>query len=186
MKSIRAKFAAVVVAAAALSVAPAAGAFAATYPPTTPTPTPTPVVVNAPQTIAPGGSGTFTFDDFDPGEQVTFTLTGENAQGATLAVVKTVVNSKSLVKTADASGAAAVTVTLPSNASGSYTLAAVGASSGSAPSVTFSVAGGSGLPATGIDAASMTGVWIGGGALLAAGIAVTSVAVIRRRQAEQV
>jgi hypothetical protein len=31
----------------------------------------------------------------------------------------------------------------------------------------------------------MTGVWIGGGALLAAGIAVTSVAVIRRRQAEQ-
>jgi hypothetical protein len=177
MKNLRTKLAAVVITAAAFTAAPIA-AFADGYPPAS--------VVSGPATVTAGGTATFTFGGFDPNEQVTFTLTGENAAGATLAVVKAAVNSKSITKTASAQGTASVTVTLPANASGTYTLTADSASTDPA-STTFTVAGsgGSGLPATGIDAASMTGVWIGGGALLAAGIAVTSVAVIRRRQAEQ-
>lgn len=176
MKNLRTKFAAVVIAAAAIVAAPAA-ASAAGYPDAT--------VVSGPATVVPGQPATFVFGGFEPGEPVTFTLTGENASGATLATVRAAAaDIKTLVKNAAADGTATVTVTLPSNASGTYRLTADAASTDPA-STTFSVAAAGGLPATGIDAASMTSVWIGGGALLAAGIAVTSVAMIRRRQAQE-
>ncbi|MFJ6651261.1 hypothetical protein ACIQLJ_00525 [Microbacterium sp. NPDC091313] len=184
MNKLRAKFAAVVIAAAALTAFPAAAAFAdSQYPPAT---GPTgPVTPGVPFEVGFGG--------FAPGVGVTLTLSGENASGANLALVRTEFQTKSIVKTAAADGTVEVTVTMPSNASGSYSLSASGGGV-TPPAFTFSVAasgggtgtGTGGLPATGIDAASMTGVWIGGGALLAAGIAVTSVAVIRRRQAEQI
>ncbi|MGP3535871.1 hypothetical protein ACTU3I_13815 [Microbacterium sp. RD1] len=186
MKSLRLRIAAVLVATGALTAIPLA---ANAYPPSQPSPSPT--VTTAPggavvgsSTVAPGGTVTVAFSGFQPNEQVTFFLSGENASGARLAAVQAVFQSNVNLGTraADGSGAVTVRVVLPSNASGTYTLTADGAVSPNV-STTFSVAGG--LPPTGIDAASMTGVWIGGGALLAAGIAVTSVAVIRRRQAEQ-
>lgn len=172
MKNFRAKLAAVVIAAAALIAAPAA---ASAYTPAQP--------VSGPATIAPGGSGVYVFSGFQPGESVLFTLTGESVGDANLAIVRTAVTSTTETKTANADGQASATVTLPANATGTYTLTAQG--QGDPATVTITVAGSGGLPPTGLDAASMTGVWIGGGALLAAGIAVTAVAVIRRRQAEQ-
>lgn len=179
MKNLRAKFAAVVVAAAAFTALPLAANAAGV------TQYPDAQVVSGPATLAPGASGTYTFAGFEAGEQVTFTLTGEGIGPANLAIVKAAPTSTTEVKTAAADGTASAVVTLPTNATGVYTLTADSASTDPA-SVTITLpAGAGGLPATGIDAASMTGVWIGGGALLAAGIAVTSVAMIRRRQAEQ-
>ncbi|KAA9133904.1 LPXTG cell wall anchor domain-containing protein [Microbacterium caowuchunii] len=176
MKSLRTKIAAVVIAAAAMIAAPAA-ASANSY---------NPVAPGGGQVVAPGGTITVPFTGFAPNEQVTFTLTGENAAGATLAVVKAAVNSTSIVKTASGSGAASVSVTLPANASGTYTLTGVGATSNDPISVTITVSstagGGSGLPATGVDSASLMGVWIGGGVLLLGGLAVTVFAVRRQRQ----
>jgi hypothetical protein len=172
MKSLRTKLAAVAIAVAAIVAAPAA---AHAYSPVAP----------GGGTVAPGGTTTLAYE-FAPLETVTFTLTGENAQGATLAAVKTVVNSKVLVKDANAEGDVTVTVTLPSNATGSYTLTAVGEASGAASPVTLTAvagaAGGGGLPATGVDSASLMGVWIGGGVLLLGGLAVTVFAVRRQRE----
>lgn len=178
MKNLRAKFAAVVIAAAAFTALPLAANAA------TAVPYPDAQVVSGPATLAPGGSGTYTFAGFQPGEQVTFTLTGEGIGPANLAIVKAAPTSTTEVKTAAADGTSSAVVTLPANATGTYTLTADSPSTDPA-AVTITLPAGAGLPPTGIDAASMTGVWIGGGALLAAGIAVTSVAMIRRRQAEQ-
>jgi LPXTG-motif cell wall-anchored protein len=129
-----------------------------------------------PPTIAPGDKGTFTFAGFDPNEAVSFSLTGENASGATLATIRAAVETATLTRTADASGVARITVTLPSNARGTYTLTGTGQTSGVTGSFTFSV----GLPATGTDAGSTTGLWVGGG-LLALGGAVALAFASRRR-----
>jgi len=153
-------------------------------------------LITAPGAIAPGGTGTIGFGAgaFTPGESVSFTLTGENASGATLASVVTAVSSTSTSKTASASGATSVSVTLPSNASGSYTLTATGASSGNIASVSLSAgtAGGSGtgtdtgtgtgsgLPNTGAMDPTL-GIWAGGG-LLALGAAFVIVLTVVRRQ----
>jgi hypothetical protein len=171
MKSLRTKIAAVAIAAAAIIAAPAA---ASAY-------TPTPI--SGPTTIAPGGSGTFSFSGFAPNESVLFTLTGENGAGATLAMVKFAVSSASITKAASGTGAASVEVTLPSNATGTYTLLAAGQSSGDSTSVsiTASSSGGS-IAETGFDAGSMLGVWIGGGVLLLGGVLVTVFAARRERQ----
>ena len=173
MKSLRTKIAAVVIAVAAIVAAPAA---ANAY---------TPVAPSGTSFItSPGGTVTVPFTGFAPNEDVSFTLTGENAASATLAVVKTAITSKSLVKAADASGAVSVTVTLPSNAKGAYSLTAVGLSSDASTAVTITAtaSGSGGLPATGVDSASLMGVWIGGGVLLLGGLAVTVFAVRRQRQ----
>ncbi|WP_159500176.1 hypothetical protein [Microbacterium sp. 18062] len=172
MKSLRTKIAAVVIAVAAMVAVPAA---ANAYTPVAPGGTSV--------TVAPGGTVTVPFTGFAPNESVNFTLTGENAAGATLAAVKTVVNSTSLTKAASSTGAVSVTVTLPSNATGTYTLTGTGASSNASATVTITAsAAGGGLPATGVDSASLMGVWIGGGVLLLGGLAVTVFAVRRQRQ----
>lgn len=141
-------------------------------------------------TLAPGGTGTYTFQNFVPGEVVTFSLTGESANSATLAAAsaRTAVETKTANKTASASGEAAVAVTLPSNASGTYTLSATGAESGTASSsITISVAasGGSGLPNTGADVSPVI-VWgaVGAVGLGAIGL-VAATAVRRSRVAEK-
>ncbi len=178
MKNLRTKFAAVVIAAAAFTAVPAA---AMAYTPGAPDTT----VAGSP---VPGGVVTLQALAFDVNVTISFVVTGENGAAITQAVVRSAVSSSpTFTATTNASGNASLGVRLPANASGAYTVAATGLKNGVVVTETspFSVAGG-GLPATGIDAASMTGVWIGGGALLAAGVAVTSVAVIRRRQAEQV
>ncbi|MFI8632517.1 hypothetical protein ACIGEP_07990 [Microbacterium sp. NPDC077663] len=170
-------------AAAALAIATAAvfaaPAVASAY-------TPSPVVESGPGTIAPGGTGTFTFADFLPGEGVQFTLTGENGAGATLAFVSFAVSSTSTTKDADADGNASVEVTLPSNASGEYTLAAVGLESGTSASTTIGVAaaaGGDGGPVlgeTGFDGDALLGLWVGGGVLVLAGASIAVATSVRR------
>ncbi|MGG7452663.1 hypothetical protein SAMN06295974_2804 [Plantibacter flavus] len=138
-------------------------------------------------TVTPGGTSTvaFTGGSFQPGETVSFTLTGENASGATLAAVET----KSLEKTASGTGAVNLNVTLPSNASGTYTVAAVGLTSGTPGSATLTVtaagAGGSGdndndLADTGFGAPAFV-VWGAAGAV-ALGAALIAVLVMVRRQ----
>ncbi|QNO38099.1 hypothetical protein H4J02_03455 [Protaetiibacter sp. SSC-01] len=135
---------------------------------------------SGPATVAPGQPATFAFDSFQPNEPVTFTLRGENASGATLAALA-VVDEKSLAKAADGSGVATVTVTLPSNAVGSYTLTATGAQSGSAQTtITVSIA------ATGADVSPVL-LWGAVGAVGLGAIALIAVAAVRRsRQSELV
>ncbi len=99
---------------------------------------------SGPSTVAPGTPATFVFRGYQPGETVEFTLQGENASGASLALVRAAVDTKTTRVTAGSDGTAKATVTLPASARGSYTLRAVGLSSGTTGSVTFSVA----LPAT--------------------------------------
>ena len=134
-------------------------------------------------TIAPGGTGTVAFTGFAPGESVTFKLTGENASGATLAFVKFAIETKSTVKTASSTGSASVAVTLPSNASGTYTLTATGATSGTSVSTTITV-GAAALPSTGGNDESLLGIWIGGGALVLAGAGIAVASTVRRNRHE--
>ncbi|MGK9147398.1 hypothetical protein KXS11_07220 [Plantibacter flavus] len=138
--------------------------------------------------IAPGSTSTVSFSDgyFLGGETVSFTLTGENASGATLAAV----DSQSLEKTASATGAVNLNVTLPSNATGSYTVTAVGLTSGNPGTATLTVtAAGSGsgsggnnndLADTGFGAPAFV-VWGAAGAV-ALGAALIAVLMMVRRQ----
>ncbi|KAA9088958.1 LPXTG cell wall anchor domain-containing protein [Microbacterium radiodurans] len=142
-------------------------------------------------TLAAGGTATIAFDDFEPNEQVTGTLTGENAAAGSVAFVKFAVTSTSATKAANAAGEVAFTVTLPANASGTYTLTATGAVSGAATPVTIALpaaAGGSTgtLPATGGDNAALLGLWIGGGALVLAGGSIAVASTVRRQRNAQV
>ncbi|MDQ1129371.1 LPXTG cell wall anchor domain-containing protein [Microbacterium sp. SORGH_AS_0888] len=166
MKSLRIKLAAVAVAIVALVAAPAA-AFAYT-----------PVAPGGTITVAPGTPTTVGISGFQDSETVTFTIDGPTS--ATLALVKTIVSGPTSPK-AVSGGTAQVTVTLPSNASGTYTLTGTGTASG-AKSVAVTPSGNGTLPATGVDSASLMGVWVGGGVLLLGGLAVTVFAVRRQRQ----
>jgi LPXTG-motif cell wall-anchored protein len=146
--------------------------------------------ITGPGTIAPGATGTFSFAAgvFEPGETVTFTLTGEGASAATLAtVVKTAVETKSFAKAANADGSTSVAVTLHPAATGTYTLNVFSASTTASPiSITAAAAAGgsdgSALPDTGTDSALMLGLWVGGGALLLAGGAIVVATTVRRQR----
>lgn len=144
--------------------------------------------------IVPGGVADFGFGAgaFTPGETVSFTLTGENASGATLALVKpAVVNSQTLTKPANsATGAVAVSVTLPKDASGSYTMTATGATSGNVATKSLSVAtagagtsadNNKGLVDTGAGVALLW-MWIAGGALVLVGGGVVVGSAVRRQK----
>lgn len=179
MKSLRTKIAAVVIAAFALVAAPAA---ANAYTPGAPD-------VAVAGTLTPGGTVTLSAVAFDANTTVSFRVTGENGAGITLGLIKTVVNtSPEFTATTNAAGNASVSVKLPANATGEYTVAVTGLKNGVSvtETSTFAVAapagGGSNLPATGIDSGSLMGVWIGGGVLLLGGLAVTVFAVRRQRQ----
>jgi hypothetical protein len=133
----------------------------------------------------------FTEGSFTPSEDVSFTLTGENAVGATLASLRAVVNSQSLVKSSTGTGAVTLAVTLPADATGTYTTTATGLQSGTVGTAAITVAAvdsgaaGSGdsdggLASTGYNA-PMLAIWAGAGALLL-GIALVVVLGIVRRQ----
>jgi hypothetical protein len=159
--------------ASALILAPAA-ANAATYVPGTPAAT-APATANPGQTI----TASFPAGTFGPNESVQFTLSGSNAAGATL------VSTKTLTKTADATGAVSVQVTLPSNASGQYTLTGVSATSRA--SVSFNVvaadsAATGGLANTGSDSAAA--FWFAGGLLALGATTVVTLNVVRRNRAQ--
>lgn len=177
MKSLRIKLAAVVVAVAALVAAPAA---ANAYTPGNPDLT----VAGAP---VPGGTVTLQALSFDANTTVRFTLTGENGAGITLAAVKlAVTTSPTFTSTANPAGTAALNIKLPSNASGDYKVSATGYRNGVLVTektlLSISTGGGQVPAATGVDSASLMGVWIGGGVLLLGGLAVTVFAVRRQRQ----
>lgn len=139
--------------------------------------------------VTAGGTVTVTFTDFAPNEDVQFFLSGENASGASLAFVKFAFESNVLIgtKTATGSGSVSPAVTLPSNASGTYTLAAVGTDSGETADATITVAAAAGdptLPATGGDSGQLLGLWIGGGALLLAGGGIAVATTVRRQRGQ--
>jgi hypothetical protein len=180
---------AVLVAAFALAAPAAASASPApSYPPSGSTSGD--IVPSAP-TVAPGGVVTIAFqaDTFVPDELVTLSLTGENASGASLAmVVKTVVQTQTLgsVRASGNGAAPAFSVRLPANASGNYIFTAFADSvpGGISTTVAVAAAGGSGngLPDTGTDGAMLLGLWVGGGALLLAGGAVVVATTVRRQR----
>jgi hypothetical protein len=148
--------------------------------------------------VAPGGIVVVNFSNntFIAGEDVSFTLTGENASGATLAAFKAVVNSQSLVKTATGEGAVALDVTLPTNASGTYTTTATGLTSGTVGTASLTVASADaavgagsgtnastgGLASTGYDA-PMLAIWAAAGALLLGIALMVALTVVRRQRA---
>ena len=160
MKSLCTKIAAVVVAVVALVAAPTA---ALAYTPVPPSGTST--------SIPQGGTATFLFD-FSGTGTVTYTLSGEGVGPANLAMVKAAPTSTQVTKAVGET----VTVTLPSNATGSYELR------GELGSETITLTINATLATTGFDASSMLGVWIGGGVLLLGGVLVTVFAARRERQ----
>lgn len=157
--------------------------------------TPPPSGTVSSTTVGPGGSFTFgaPADVFEPGETVTIFLTGENASGASLGFVKFAVETHSLgTATAGGNGGlSAVTITLPSNASGRYTVLATSASNptGISASVTTSTSTGTdddGLATTGMDDAALLPIWLGGGALVLAGGGLAVAATVRRNRKHDV
>lgn len=147
-------------------------------------------------TIVAGGDVTFSVEQFTfgPGTTVNIILSGENASAGSLGVVKAAYEVATLgTVAATADGAVApVAVTLPADASGSYVISATGVDADGNPisvssaAITIAAAGGTGgsgsLPATGMDAGSLLGLWVGGGALVLAGGAVVVGAAVQRQR----
>jgi len=140
-----------------------------------------------PTTIAPGGTVVFSCSEgtFGSSEPVTVTITGENGAGATLGFVKFAISTASYNTTSAEGGELpGVSITLPSNATGVYNIAAVSPSSaGGISSVTITGDDGEALPGTGGDPAAVA-LWAGGGLLLLASGAV-AIAVARRRNSSR-
>lgn len=159
--------------------------------------------------VGPGGTFDFTAPpaNFIPGEPVAISLTGENASGASLGFVKFAVET-SILGTVPASadgGLGGVSIRLPSNASGAYTVLATSPSNPVGVSASVSAGDGSGgsnadtgsgtangggtagtgsdpeavgLAATGTD--GLLTLWVGGGALALVGGGIAVAAAVRR------
>ncbi|BDV29757.1 cell wall protein [Microbacterium terricola] len=139
-------------------------------------------------TTTAGGSVEFSCvgDTFGPDDTVTVTLTGENGEDASFAFVHFAVSTGSTTRTATADGALEpVTVTLPAEASGVYNIEAISSSSaGGTASVTVGTSDDP-LAGTGGDSAALLGVWIGGGALVLAGVAIIALTAARRARRDR-
>ncbi len=156
--------------------------------------TPSPTGEVSSTTVAPGGTFTFftTASPFDGFEPVSFTLTGENASGASLAFVKFAVETKNLgTVEADADGNVSAQVQLPANASGTYTIVATSPSNPVGVSATVTIAADAGagsgsgdgsLPATGANSDALLTLWVGGGALLLVGGGIAVASTVRRNK----
>lgn len=181
--------AAIALAAAALFAAPVAANAAGGYPPT-PGPGQS-VPISTPAGI------------FAANEPVTILLSGEDANFATLGVVRAVyvTNAPIGTVTSNADGSVGYNLVLPSTATGTYTVTmtspsrpqgyivsfAAGSTGGVGGGGTGSGSGSAsgstgGLPATGLDSGSLLGLWVGGGALVLAGGAVAVGAAVRRQR----
>jgi hypothetical protein len=155
--------------------------------------TPPPTGTVSSSTVVPGG--TFTFgapaEVFVPGETVTIYLTGENASGATLGFLKFAVETQALgtVTAGSDGGFSAVKITLPSNASGRYTVLATSASNptGISASVTASTSASTdnSLATTGLDNAALLPIWVGGGALVLVGGGLAVATTVRRNRKQE-
>jgi len=151
-------------------------------------------VVVTPSTIAPGQSATFTTNGapFTGDEDVVISVTGENASGATLGMVKAGVETNTALRTRAKAGKLAVPIAFPANAVGTYDLTFTGQTSGkvvraqvfvsSASSAPTTPPSPNGLAKTGIDDGVTAALWVAGGALILAGAAVGVGAAARRRR----
>ncbi len=161
--------------ASALIIAPAAAASAtATYVPGAPAATVTGTPAPGATVVVGFGAGTFA-----PNEDVISVLSGANASTARLA------STTAITKPAAADGSLGVSVTLPANASGTYTLTAtqgdivrtrtivVPAADAAAPG---------GLANTGADSAAA--FWFAGGLLALGATTVVTLNVVRRNRAQ--
>ncbi len=145
---------------------------------------------------------------FNPHEKVTVTVEGEDGSSTQIGVVKFAPSiARGFVNSTNDGALLALAITLPQVKSGVYTISAVSpTSAGGTASVSFtsedtggtgstggttgSTSGTSGsssssgsLPVTGMDAGSLVGIWVGGGALvLAGGAAVVATSVRRNRK----
>lgn len=139
----------------------------------------------SPATVDPGGLFRFQCapGTFSSSEQITITVTGENGAAADIGMIRFAITTASGTTTSDADGSIApVDITLPDDASGTYNIAAVSSTSaGGTAAVTVSAPDGP-LPVTGLDSGSLVGLFVGGGALLLAGVALALAALIRRRR----
>ncbi|WP_159498940.1 hypothetical protein [Microbacterium sp. 18062] len=143
-----------------------------------------------PTVTTPGSVVDFscTEDTFLGDEDVTVTITGEEASGSTFAVIKTAVSSASTLTRAQSDGSTSVIrITLGNQTTGSYEISAVGETSGrigTAPVrvVTSSTGGASsGLPVTGGSADSaLAPMLVGVGAIVVGGVVLTAGAIARR------
>ena len=141
----------------------------------------------SPAAVTAGGTIEFACDSgsFAADETVAITVTGENGAAATIGMVRTAITTASGEARSDADGALpAVTITLPSDATGTYNIAAVSSSSaGSTAAVTIRAADGS-LSSTGIDSGALTALIIGGGGLVVLGAEIAIVAAVRKNRAD--
>ena len=144
-----------------------------------------------------GGTVTVGFapGSFTPNETVSVSVSGNTA--VTLSAVKAAVLTQ-FTKQATASGAFSVNVTLPSNASGTYTLTATGLSSGNVgtaaitvgPATVANTGNGASLANTGSGSQlantgatlPMLMIWIGAGALILGVAIVGTLAFVRRQR----
>lgn len=157
--------------------APAAAQASTIYPPSG-------ACTTSPATAEPGSTIAFECEagTFSGDETVTVTVTGENGAEAAIGMVRFAITTASEVFTSDADGSLdPIDITLPSNASGTYNIAAISSTSAGGTAA-VSITGADGLPVTGLDASSMIGLWIGGGALVAAGAALGIAAAVKRRR----
>jgi LPXTG-motif cell wall-anchored protein len=122
---------------------------------------------------------------FEPGETVTFTVTGVNDES--ISITPAAFRAKTFPGfTAAADGSLVVTVSSSAATSGQYELTTVGTQSPARGPLVFSptpscnAADSTALPRTGTD---LSPVWLGGGMLAAGTVALGGVWLVRRKRA---
>jgi hypothetical protein len=150
----------------------------------------------SPSTIKAGGSTTFscTAGTFGDSENVQFVVGGKDGSNITLASFHS--SSVALTKLSASDGSTSLHITVPTDASGAYTITATGSTSARGGTATITVvpasdavtsttgvtttSGGSGLADTG-SIVSMTLLWAGGGVVALGLILLIVLALARRR-----
>lgn len=166
-----------VVALAAAFAAPAAASASTIYPPTN-------ACTTTPSTFTAGSTVQFACDadTFGSDEPVTITVTGENGASVAFGRVAFAVSTANTLRQSTAAGALEpVSITFPDDAVGVYNVEAISPSSAGGVA-SASVVTDAGLPATGAESRTLLGLWIGGGALVAAGATIVVTAAVRRSQ----
>lgn len=161
--------------AAILFAAPVAASASTIYPPSD-------ACTATPATVTAGGVTAFSCgpQTFSADETVTITVTGENGSSAQVGMVRFAISTAHGSAQSAADGSLGpVNITLPSDASGTYNIAAVSpTSAGGAAAVSITTDDGD-LATTGGGTAPL-GLWVGGGALVLAGAALVSAVLMRR------
>jgi hypothetical protein len=167
-----------IVGAAMFAVAPTAASAASLYPPVD-------ACTTGGDGFSPGSTVGFECEagTFTPNEPITITVTGERGDQATFAIVRADITTASVERTADSDGAlGTVEIVLP-DARGVYNIAAVSpTSAGGTASAVIDTSAEGALPISGFDGNQLLGLWVGGGALVLAGLVVVGAAAYRRHR----